>query len=294
MELKEKRVLVTGDAGFIGRNLVEELKKQRAEVLTLTDGNGYSIDIRDWQKVKRIGKMNIVYHLAAIASGPYSFENPRETYEVNVAGSLNILELCRLRNVERIVLISSYVYGHPQYLPIDEKHVVNPTNPYARSKALSEELCKAYYKDYGLKCVIVRPFNIYGEGQSESFLIPRILRKLEHKRIELNDPEPKRDFLYVTDAVEALIKAGEYDGAAFDIFNIGFGASYSVDEIVKKLITISGRRATASYRYQRRKNEILDVIADISKAKQKLTWEPKVTIDKGLRNMVASMAKKNV
>lgn len=281
-KMNQKRILVTGSNGFVGRNLVEELKRGTADVVTLTYPNGNGIDIRDWKRVKEIEDIHMVYHLAAITQVPFSFENPREVYAVNVLGTLNILELCRLHDIEKIVFASSYVYGPPKYLPIDEKHPVQPTNPYARSKVMGEDLCKAYYEDYGLKCVILRAFNIYGEDQSENFLIPSILKQLVKGEIKLNDPEPKRDFVYIKDVISAYAKAGEYDGSGFEIFNIGSGMSYSVDEIVRKLIDSSGRNVVVTYQNKRRKNEIMNTISDCRKAKEKLCWVPLVSIDEGL------------
>ena len=289
MKLNGKRVLVTGSRGFVGKNLVEELKRQDADVLTLTDHDGRRIDIRDQQRVEaiinKIRNIDIVYHLAAITSVPFSFENPRETYDVNVLGTLNILELCRSCNADKIVFASSYVYGQPQYLPIDEKHPLQPTNPYARSKILGEELCRAYNTDFGVKCIILRPFNIYGVGQNKNFLIPSIIAQLRYGKIELKDPEPKRDFIYISDIIDAYIKAGEFKGD-FDVFNIGYGKSYSVKEIVEKIIHLYGKDVKVKYSGERRKNEIMDTVADIKKAKEKLGWKLRVEIDRGLGDML--------
>ena len=289
MKLNGKRILVTGSSGFVGKNLVEELKRQDAEVSTLTDRSGRRIDIRDQQRVVRIinkiRNIDIVYHLAAITSVPFSFENPRETYDVNVLGTLNILELCRSCNADKMVFASSYVYGQPQYLPIDEKHPLQPTNPYARSKILGEELCRAYNTDSGVKCIILRPFNIYGVGQGKDFLIPSIIAQLRYGKIELKDPAPKRDFIYISDVIDAYIKAGEFKGN-FEVFNIGYGKSYSVKEIVDKIIYLYGRDVKVKYSGERRKNEIMDTIADIKKAKEKLGWKPSVEIDNGLSNLL--------
>ena len=289
MKLNGKRILVTGSSGFVGKNLVEELKRQDADVLTLTDHDGRRIDIRDQQRVMRIinkiRNIDIVYHLAAITSVPFSFENPGETYDVNVLGTLNILELCRSCNADKIVFASSYVYGQPQYLPIDEKHPLQPTNPYARSKILGEELCRAYNTDFGVKCIILRPFNIYGVGQNKNFLIPSIIAQLRYGKIELKDPEPKRDFIYISDVIDAYIKAGEFKGN-FDVFNIGYGKSYSVKEIVDKIIYLYGKDVKVKYSGERRKNEIMDTIANIKKAKEKLGWKPSVEIDNGLGNIL--------
>ena len=289
MTLNGKRILVTGSSGFVGKNLIEELKRQDADVLTLTDHNGRRIDIRDSKRVtgiiNEIRNIDIVYHLAAITSVPFSFENPGETYEVNVLGTLNILELCRLGNADKIVFASSYVYGQPQYLPIDENHPLQPTNPYARSKILGEELCRAYNTDFGVKCIILRPFNIYGVGQSKNFLIPSIIAQLRYGKIELKDPEPKRDFIYISDVIDAYIKAGEVNGD-FEVFNIGYGKSYSVKEIVDKIIQLYGKDVKVKYSGERRKNEVMDTIANIKKAEEKLGWKPHVEIDKGLSNLL--------
>ena len=282
MKLKGKRILVTGSSGFVGSHLVEELKRRDVEVVTLTDSEERKIDVKDWQKIKEITDIDMVYHLAAKTYVPFSFENPRETYEVNVLGTLNILELCRLRDIEKIVFVSSYVYGQPRYLPVDEEHPLQPTNPYMRSKVLGEELCRAYNNDFGIKCIIFRPFNIYGMRQSDDFLIPSILKQLVNGEIELRDPEPRRDFLYIKDAIEACVRAGEYSGSDFEIFNIGAGVSYSVDEIVRKLINISGQKVAVNYQHKRRKNEIMNVVADIRKAREKLRWVPKISIEGGL------------
>ena len=286
MKLNEKRILVTGSSGFVGKNLVEELKRQDAEVFTLTDHDGRRIDIRDQQSVKRImneiRNIDIVYHLAAITSVPFSFENPRETYDVNVLGTLNILELCRLCNAEKIVFASSYVYGQPQYMPIDEEHPLQPANPYARSKVLGEELCRAYNADFGVKSVILRPFNIYGVGQSKNFLIPSIIAQLRYGKIELKDPEPKRDFIYISDVIEAYIKAGEFNGD-FDVFNIGGGKSYSVEEIVDRIVCLYGKNVKVGYSGERRKHEVMDTVADIRKAKELMDWTPTVPLDEGLQ-----------
>ena len=285
MNIDGKRILVTGSSGFVGENLVEELKRHNLVVVTLTDPEGHRIDVRDWQKIKEITDIDMVYHLAAVTYVPFSFENSGETYDVNVLGTLNVLELCRLRDVEKIVFVSSYVYGQPRYLPIDEGHPVQPTNPYMRSKVLGEELCRAYNNDFGLKCIILRPFNVYGVGQSGDFLIPSIISQLHGGKIELKDPEPKRDFVYISDLISALIDVGKFDGN-FEIFNIGCGESYSVNEIVDKIVQLYGKDVKIYYKRERRKNEIMDVVADIRKARAKLGWEPRVSFEEGLRRCI--------
>jgi UDP-glucose 4-epimerase len=282
MNINGKRILVTGNSGFVGRNLIGELEKHNVQIITLTDHEGHRIDVRDWQKIKEIDDIDVVYHLAARTYVPFSFENPRETYEVNVLGTLNLLELCRLREVEKMVFVSSYVYGQPRYLPIDENHPVQPTNPYMKSKVLGEELCRAYNIDFGVKCIILRPFNIYGPSQNGDFLIPFITSQLQTGKIELKDSEPKRDYIYVSDLISALIEAGKFNGD-FEIFNMGYGKSYSVKEIVDRIVKLYGKDIKIKYKEERRKNEIMDVVADIGNARAKLGWEPRVSFEEGLK-----------
>ena len=179
MRLSEKRVLITGANGFVGRHLVNALNGMDSSVTLLKDINGNSLDIRKKDLIKSsldyLSDVDVIYHLAAIASVNSSYENPHDTYETNVLGTLNILELCRLYDINKIVYASSYVYGKPHYLPIDENHMTNPTNPYSRSKLIGEELCKSYHDDFGIECIVLRPFNIYGPGQRSDFLIPMII-----------------------------------------------------------------------------------------------------------------------
>jgi nucleoside-diphosphate-sugar epimerase len=285
-----KRILVTGAKGFVGSHLCAELIRQGAEVIALDLKGGNAVDIRDWKQVKelggRLGKIDLVFHLAALMFVPYSFENPRETYEVNILGTLNILELCRVANIDKLVFASSYVYGEPQYLPVDEEHPLSPTSPYARSKVIGENLCKAYHDDYALKCIILRPFNIYGDGQSDSFLIPSILQQLMSGKIELRDPEPKRDFLYISDLIEAYVKAGEYRASEFEIFNIGSGISYSVDGIVREIVKAWGSDVEVRYQHLRRKGEITDAVANIRKASTELGWEPRTNFTEGIKKYI--------
>lgn len=288
MSLKGKRILVTGHDGFIGRKLVKELESNGNEVLGFDYRDG--IDIRNWEQIREFKDIDIVYHLAAITFVPYSFENPRETYEVNVLGTLNILELARQIDVEKIITMSSYVYGRPHYLPIDENHPLSSNNPYTGSKLVMEQLCKAYSSDFGLNCVIFRPFNIYGTGQNENFLIPSIIKQLNEGKIELKDPEPKRDFIYVSDLINAQLKAGSFKGKdKLSIFNIGYGKSYSVKEIVDKIIELYGKPVDVKYTGERRQNEVMDTVSSIKKANEELGWKPTIDLESGLKRMMEEL-----
>lgn len=276
-----KSFLVTGSEGFIGKHLITELKKNKCNVIRF--GSPDSKDVTKWDDVKAIPKADVVFHLAARTFIPFSLKNPRETYEVNALGTLNILEYCREKRA-KLVYPSSYVYGSPEYLPIDEQHPLKANNPYTRSKILGEQFCKIYFDDYGVQCTILRPFNVYGPGQRGDFLMPSIVKQLkENGKIRLKDPNPKRDFIYVKDAALALIKAADHKG--FGIFNIGCGKSYSVRQVVEKLSDIHGKKISIKYTNEKRRNEIIDCYADISKAKKELGWHPTIGIDEGLKNV---------
>jgi nucleoside-diphosphate-sugar epimerase len=134
--------------------------------------------------------------------------------------------------------------------------------------------------------MILRPFNIYGEGQSDNFLIPTILKQMARGRIELVDPEPKRDSLYVNDIVDAYLKVSEYDSGDFEIFNIGAGLSYCVDEIVQMVMEIWSQQVEVSYKHSRRRNEMMNVIANVQKAQKKLGWTTQIALKEGLKKYV--------
>ncbi len=281
-----KKALLTGSNGFIGKNLSSELQKEY-EVIGVDLSGDISVDLRNWNEVKKIPSVDIVFHLAALMDVPLSFQKPREIYETNVLSILDILEFCRQKKVKKVILASSYVYGVPRYLPINENHPTDISNPYMHSKLIGEELCKYYHKWYGLKCIILRVFNVYGPGQKGNLLIPTILRQLPSGIITLKNPKPKRDYLYVSDVVSAYIKAAGYNTESYEIFNIGYGESYSVKEIVDNILVAYGKEVEVRYMNEVRKGEIMNTIANINKAKKYLGWYPKVELKDGLKKTLA-------
>lgn len=284
--LKGKRILVTGGMGFIGQKFLTSLKGEGARVRILDVRN--NDDICEYKTLTSIkDRIDIVYHLAAITYVPYSWEHPRETLNTNLIGTINMLELCRSKKIKKLVYMSSYVYGQPEYLPIDEDHPVRPANPYAWSKYIGESICRAYFSNFGINCVILRPFNIYGTGQNQQFLIPSIYHQIKKwHRVILDNAYPKRDFMHVDDMVKALVSAGKYDSLGVAVFNIGYGKSYSVREIAQKMIDITGEKASLTFRERRRKGEVLDVVADTTKAHKYLKWRPNIGIEEGLRKLI--------
>ena len=181
---------------------------------------------------------------------------------------------------------SSHVYGIPQYLPLDEKHPVNPREPYAASKASAEMLVSAYALNYGLKTAIIRPFNMFGAGQSEDFIIPSIIKQANEKdTIELGNLTPTRDLLYITDAISGMLTVAEHgDG----IYNLGSGKETSIKEVVETVINIiDPAKKYVSIESRRRSNsvDIPRMCADVSKLK-KLGWSPEVDLRDGIMKTI--------
>lgn len=278
-------VAVTGSSGFVGSHLVKRLRELDADIIELDIKNG--IDITDWGQAGAVGKFDVLFHLAAKSYVPDSYKYPRDFYCSNIIGTANALELCRVRKA-KMIFVSSYVYGVPQYLPIDEKHPVAAFNPYAQTKIIGEQLCEGYNRDFHLPVVVLRPFNIYGPGQNENFLIPTIISQARTGRIVLKDPEPKRDFVYVDDVVDLFMKVLEYQRSSFEIFNVGSGVSFSVRQLTEMVTDLFGGRPIVEFDSERRISEVKDTVADISKAKRLLGWSPIVTIGEGLKRLVGN------
>ena len=224
-------------------------------------------------------------HLAANTFVPDSYLHANEYYENNIASTLNALELCKLYK-SKMIFASSYVYGHPKYLPIDESHPLEHFNPYASSKIICERLCEDFHNFFNLKVIILRIFNIFGKGQSELFLISKIFSQALKGKITLNDPEPRRDYLYIDDVIEAYVSSILYNPEYFEVFNIASGKSYSVRQVVELISKVLNSYPTVEYTGERRNNEVNDTLANIAKARNKLHWEPKNSLEEGLNKMI--------
>lgn len=298
MKIKEnwqnKNVLVTGATGFVGPYLVRGLQERNARIKVLTmNRSGNPLEdaitimhgnITDPGSLQNVMKdVDIVFHLAAVSNVNYAIAHPRETFDTNATGTLNLLEEARKNNVGKFVYISSsHVYGVPQYLPMDEKHPIDPHEPYAASKASAEMLVKIYALNYGLKATIIRPFNMYGKGQSRDFIIPSIIgQALEKDIIELGNLSPTRDLLYITDAIEGMLTIAQHGEG---IYNIGSGKETSIKEIVETIINIIDPAKKYISIESRRRSHAIDIprmCADISRLNS-LGWSPVVDLKEGL------------
>jgi nucleoside-diphosphate-sugar epimerase len=282
MELKgENHILVTGSDGFIGRRLVKTMRNSGITVEEFDRDKG---DISTYQF--SYPHLDHVVHLASLIFVPDSWKYPQSFYQTNLIGTVNILESCRKMNCS-LTYISSYVYGAPKYLPVDESHPLHPSSPYNHSKLLAEEACRYYADIFNMPVTIFRPVNVFGPGQNPDFLIPKIISQVfdpNVETVEVMDLRPKRDFLYIDDFIQALIKSIEQ--STFDIFNLGSGYSISVEDIIKTIIKISGINKPYSAKNEERKNEIWDVYANISKIKDRMGWIPTITFEEGIKKCI--------
>lgn len=280
------KILITGYSGFIGSYLLKKLKQTEHQLILVDIANG--TDICDWQQVKQYEGMDVIVHLANLSFVPASYEQPKRFYETNYLSTLNMLELCRLNNA-KMVFFSSYIYGHPQYQPIDENHPTQAFNPYAQTKVICESLCEGYNRDFKVPITIFRPFNIYGTGQNPDFLIPSIIQQAKTGKIVIKDDRPKRDYIHVEDIVDAIITAIETENADKSIqkYNLGSGLSYSVKEIVDMVRGLFDTEIEYICTHEIRPNDVMDTIADISKIQNELHWKPSVSILDGLTKMVS-------
>jgi nucleoside-diphosphate-sugar epimerase len=302
-----ERVLVTGGAGFIGSNIVVELLDKGFDVRVLdnlstgSSGNlsglkGVEVingDIRDMETVRKaVSGVDYILHQAALPSVSRSVENPLESNECNVAGSLNVLDAARKGDVKRIVYASSSsVYGDAKELPKREDMELMPLSPYAVTKIAVEHYFSVFSKVYGMRSIGLRYFNVYGPRQNPeseyAAVIPRFIKAaLSGQRpVIYGDGEQTRDFTYVKDAVNANLLAMKAQGVDHEVFNVGTGKSITVNELLRKISSISGKVVEADHT-DPREGDIRDSLADISKAGRILGYKPGYDMESGLKETI--------
>lgn len=299
------RCLVTGGAGFIGSNLTAVLLASGHEVAVLDDlSSGFRTnlradsrltfvegDVRNRSAVRRaMDGASTVFHLAASVGNKRSIDDPFHDAEVNVIGTLNVLEEARSAGARRVVVSSSAgIFGELKTLPIREDHPVEPDTPYGSTKLCAEKLSLAFGKLHGFGVVCLRYFNVYGPNQrfdAYGNVIPIFVFKLlEGEPLTIfGDGEQTRDFVNVRDVVQANIKAAAADGVT-GAFNIGSGTRISVNELVSRIVAASGRKPTVVHGPPRA-GDVRDSLADIGAARSRLGFEPVVGLDEGLPDYV--------
>jgi UDP-glucose 4-epimerase len=306
MELRDRRVLVTGGAGFVGGNLVRRLLREGAEVTVLDDlftgsrenlpPTGFTFvegSVCDPPTVEHLVAQNpIVFHAAA-RNIVVSTRNPREDFETNIGGTLNVLLAARAVGIERLVYTSSTsVYGNPRYLPINEDDRLSLLTPYAVSKLAGENYCTAFYESYDLPTVAVRYSNIYGPGQDPANpycgVVAKFIEALFAGRPPMihGDGNQTRDFTYIDDAVEATVLAATSERALGEVFNVGTGMETSVNRLAETLIAVTGVRVRPEHADRRDVDNIRRRVVNIEKTRRALRWVPEVTLEEGLLRTV--------
>jgi nucleoside-diphosphate-sugar epimerase len=230
-----------------------------------------------------------VFHLAARTFVPESWDAPRAFYETNVLGTANALEFCRYQRCS-MTMVSAYVYGRPRRRPIAEDHPLEASSPYSHSKILAEEIARYYAAQYGVRVTIVRPFNVYGPGQNNRFLVPLLIEQALDptcETIRVADLRPRRDFLHVSDLVALLLATLER--RPDEVYNAGAGASVAIPELVDIINTHLPRPKPLESEQRARAHDAEDPIADISKAARELDWFPRVSLQMGIGEWIDSM-----
>jgi len=311
MNWKGMRVLVTGAGGFIGSHLTEELARRGAKVRALVRYNSrnhwglleglarqpspyvdvWPGDICDpYFVAKLVQSQEVVFHLAALISIPYSYAAPQSFVSVNVQGTLSILEACLRHKVKKFIHTStSEVYGTARYVPIDEGHPLNGQSPYSASKIAADHLVESFHRSFDLPAAIVRPFNTYGPRQSARAIIPTIITQAlrGNSSLALGSVEPIRDFNYVEDAVSGFLAVAQKSQSVGQVINLGSGRGLSVRAIADRILALTGRDRHVAVRNETRrvrprKSEVLRLVCDNRKARRLLGWRPRFALEEGL------------
>ena len=309
MDWKGRQVLVTGAGGFIASHLVERLVKDGAQVrafvrynsrndagmLRLVSPDVFSAleivqgDLRDVEAVRKaVRNTDTVFHLGALIAIPYSYANPREVFDVNIMGTLNVLMAARDTNVRRVVHTStSEVYGTAQYTPIDERHPLQGQSPYSASKIGADRIAESFYRSFDVPVVTLRPFNTYGPRQSARAVIPTIITQaLTRDEVKLGSLDPMRDFTFVTDTANGFVRVAEADNVAGEEINLGNDNTIRIGDLAEKIFAIIGktpRIKTDEQRIRPGKSEVMKLWASNQKAREMIGWEPLVPLDQGLK-----------
>ena len=313
MDLKGKRVVVTGADGFIGSHLTEALVERGAEVTAFCFYNSFNSlgwldtipadtftrlkiftgDVRDPNGVREsLRGAEVVFHLAALIGIPFSYHSPDSYVDTNVKGTLNVLQAARDLRLERVLVTStSEVYGTARRVPIDEGHPRQGQSPYSATKIAADAIAEAFHRSFDLPVVTVRPFNTYGPRQSARAVIPTIVTQLLDgaTQLQLGAVTPTRDLSFVADTCAGFLALAECDAAVGRDVNVGAGEEISIGDLAKLLCEVTGRAATIvtdEARLRPEKSEVERLLADASLLTKLTGWRPRVPLREGLKRTV--------
>jgi UDP-glucose 4-epimerase len=301
---ENKKILITGGDGFIGNNLIKMLSKCNADISAIDVDNKkinnfekikyYKCDIRNYSKLRALVRNispEIVFHLAAFIDRDCNYEIIKRMIQVNLIGTVNIIESQQNNKSLQTIIIAGTCeeYGFQKY-KYNEHLKENPVSPYSFSKVCNSYLCNMLIKNYPLPIVILRPSLAYGPGQKDSMFIPAMIRKLINNELfEMTSGEQTRDFIYISDLINAYLKAGFYKNIYGEIINIGYGKSYKIKYIAKLIAHhLKKKNLMAIGARNYRKSEIMSYEVDITKAKTLLYWKPEINIRSGILKTINS------
>ena len=304
VNVEEKKVLVTGGAGFIGYHLCKKLSTITDNLTIYDDLSSGKIenvndvpsakfvqgDILDLKSLFGLPRQDLIYHLAAQVVVPYSMENPLIDFETNAKGTLCVLEKARKDDAKVVFASSAAVYGNPTVFPTPESYGFHPFSCYGLSKVVGEQYCHMYREQYGLDIVITRFANVYGlrcHGVIHDFLDK--LAKNPDKLEIIGTGRQARDFIHVSDLVEALVTVGANDQFNSETYNLGIGKTTSILELADLMLSILGltNRTVVTTTNQSWQGDVTKIWFDISKAKKELSWTPKVSLEDSIREVIA-------
>jgi len=305
------KVLVTGADGFIGSHLTESLLAEGYDVRALSQYNSFNYwgwlediqqtanleivcgDVRDQAYCREICKgIDVIFHLAALIAIPYSYIAPKSFIDTNIKGTLNICQAAKDCNIKRILITStSEVYGTAQYVPIDERHPLQPQSPYSASKIGADAIAMSFYNAYQLPVTIVRPFNTYGPRQSARAVIPTIITQIAsgNKEIKIGDTTPTRDFNYMKDICNGFILLAKCDKAIGETVNIGSNDEISIKELfalIKDIMHSDANLMVDEQRLRPEHSEVFRLRCDNTKIKELTGYKPQYSLREGLEKTV--------
>jgi NAD dependent epimerase/dehydratase len=310
-KIADSRVLVTGADGFIGSHLTEQLVAAGARVRALSLYNSFN----DWGWLEQVGclsqievitgdirdphfcdeltrDIDVVFHLAALIPIPYSYRAPDSFVDTNVKGTLYLCQAARQNGVKRFIQTStSEVYGTAQYVPIDEKHPLQPQSPYSATKIASDCVALSFYYSFGFPLIVARPFNTYGPRQSARAVIPSIIIQAasQDSKISLGSLTTTRDFTFVEDTCRGFISMAEMDGGDGEVFHIGSNHEISVGDLVRLISEIMGHSVQVVCDEQRlrpEKSEVRRLRCENSKLKNASGFVPQIPLRAGLERTI--------
>jgi UDP-glucose 4-epimerase len=300
------KILVTGGAGFIGSAIVPKLQSEKHEVfvydnlsfgnrqfITVDDDHFIMGDIRDAMKVQQTFKQiepEVIIHLAAIHFIPYCNEHPFESADINIRGTMNILDAAKKLNQLKKIIFASTAAVYPiSDNAVSENDTVQPLDIYGLSKLAGEQLMEKFYLETGIDTICCRFFNAFGPNETNPHLIPEIENQLRkgNRTIALGNLTPKRDFIHTHDMANAVAAILKLEKVGYDTFNLGRGIEYAVTEVVEEFEKILMEKITIEVDQARvRKVERLHLLADVSKLKMKTGWTPQWSLTQGVKDLV--------